>query len=782
MIGAGPRGTSVLERLLANWVPEGPDASLHIDVIDPYPAGPGHVWQPGQSRLFLMNTQSFYPTVIPEDPDLAPPLAGHTFDRWRELQREQPHPSLTAEERAELAGLDTADFPSRALYGRYLRATLEELLARLPAGVTVDFHSTTATSVRHAAGLGDAAGAAAGDGSAGRGRFDVELADGAVLTVDSVVLALGHLESRLNPEQRELQAAAEEFGLLYLPPAAPADVDWSLVPAVKPVLVRGMGLNFFDAMGQLTEGRGGRFLPGADGGLSYLPSGREPLIIAASRRGTPYRAKATLAGYYPDAVTLRYCTENALAKFAEAGIRPAFDHDLWPLLHRDALWAYYSTLARSQPGAILTAPKEFLTALEEALRPHAHSAAKWEDLVDSVLEIHLRPAHRLNLLGLAAPLAGRSFASRAELDDAVVDYLLDDARRSALGEDDPVKMTIGALHHGRAVLKTAVADGGITDESWVAGLRGWFEAFVEGLASGPPALRAEQLAALVRAGVVRFVGPDPQVRRGPQGEGLHGGVALGGEQYGQRRRRGRQRRRHGRGAGASQQGRCQRVTAAGAVARRRPGPAPAHDDGGGISGADVRAGRRPASLPAARRKRLGDRRPLRPRAAAVRRAVGNGHCGRGPAEERTRVPQRPAHAAGRRRDCPGYSRALVERCPRLTRTEHAPRPGWAVDIFAVCPSLRPGGGHAQRVEPGSILRVSERSLRLRIQSEGLTLGRILANASAAYMTVFIATKVARTANQWVCNSASGNSSPAGTAMAILLMIVPLPWFRADGHG
>lgn len=504
MIGAGPRGTSVLERLLANWVPAGPDDALHIDVIDPYPAGPGHVWQPGQSRLYLMNTQSFYPTVIPEDPDLAPPLAGHTFDRWRELQREQPHPALTAGERAELSGLASEDFPSRALYGRYLRSTLEELLSCLPAGATVDFHSTTATSVRHTATLG------AGDGDSGRVTFDVELADGGVLTVDSVVLALGHLESRLSPEQRELQAAAEEFGLQYLPPAAPADVDWSLVPAVKPVLVRGMGLNFFDAMGQLTEGRGGRFLPGVDGRLGYLPSGREPLIIAASRRGTPYRAKATLAGYYPDAVTLKYCTEHALAKFADAGIRPAFDHDLWPLLHRDALWAYYSTLARSQPGAILTDPKEFLTALEEALRPHAHSAAKWEDLVDSVLDVHLRPAHRMNLLGLAAPLAGRSFASRAELDGAVVEYLLDDARRSALGEDDPVKMTIGALHHGRAVLKTAVADGGITDESWVAGLRGWFESFVEGLASGPPALRAEQLAALVSAGVVRFVGPDPK--------------------------------------------------------------------------------------------------------------------------------------------------------------------------------------------------------------------------------------------------------------------------------
>ncbi|MDQ0822762.1 putative NAD(P)/FAD-binding protein YdhS [Arthrobacter sp. V4I6] len=523
LIGAGPRGTSVLERLLANWAPAGPDATLHIDVVDPYPAGPGHVWQPGQSRLYLMNTQSFYPTVIPEDPELASPLAGDTFDRWRERQQRQPHPSLTAEERAELAGLGSADFPSRALYGRYLRSTLEELLSRLPAGVSVEFHETTAVSVRPAAAgaghrsgtgaedaNGSGSGTALGGGRNARGKLDVGLEGGAVLTVDSVVLALGHLESRLNPEQRELKAAAEELGLLYLPPSVPADVDWSLVPAARPVLVRGMGLNFFDVMGQLTEGRGGTFVAGEDGRLGYRPSGREPLIIAASRRGTPYRAKAALAGYYPSAVTLRYCTESALARFAGAGIQPAFDHDLWPLLHRDAIWAYYSTLARSHPGAILSDPAEFLQALEESLRPHAHSAAKWEDAVDAEIEAHVRPAHRLNLLGLAAPLAGRSFGSRTELDAAVVEYLLDDARRSALGEDDPVKMTIGALHHGRAVLKSAVADGGITDESWVAGLRGWFESFVEGLASGPPALRAEQLAALARAGVVRFVGPDPK--------------------------------------------------------------------------------------------------------------------------------------------------------------------------------------------------------------------------------------------------------------------------------
>ena len=497
IIGAGPRGTSVLERLLANVAAAGTEAAagavrLHIDVIDPYPAGSGHVWQPEQSRLYLMNTQSFYPTLIPEDPALAKPAAGSTFDQWRARQQHEPLPGLTGDELAELAVLASADFPSRALYGRYLRSMLDELTANAPDGVTIEFHETTALSVRRA----------------GDGMFDVGLATGETLRTGSVVLALGHIPSRLNAEQRELQAAARQLGLQYLPPAVPADVDWDRVPAGEPVLVRGMGLNFFDAMGQLTEGRGGKFVT-KGGALAYEPSGQEPVIIAASRRGTPYRAKAALDGYYPSSVILRYLTEAALERFRTAGIRPGFDHDLWPLLHRDTLWAYYSTLVRSQPGAVPDSAL-FLAALDEALHPHAHSAANWEDSVDSVLAVHVGPRHRLDLPGLAAPLAGRSFASRAHLDAAVVEYLLDDARRSALGEDDPVKMAIGALHHGRAVLKTAVADGGITDESWVAGLRGWFESFVEGLASGPPALRDEQLAALARAGVVSFVGPDPK--------------------------------------------------------------------------------------------------------------------------------------------------------------------------------------------------------------------------------------------------------------------------------
>ncbi|MDP5226670.1 MULTISPECIES: FAD/NAD(P)-binding protein [Arthrobacter] len=502
VIGAGPRGSSVLERLAANWrarrdAGELSGARLELHLVDPYPPGSGHVWQPGQSRLFLMNTQSFFPTLIPEDPDLAPPVAGGTFNQWREAAVAGDQSHLGDGERAELAALAVDAFPSRAIYGRYLEDTVAAVVHRIATdplleGLTVHLHRTEAVAVRRREGTG----------------FEVELRDG-TLPADRVVLALGHVPALLNPEQRELHGAARELGLSYFPPACPADVDWAHVPEAEPVLIRGMGLNFFDVMGQLTEGRGGRFDTDDGGGLRYVPSGREPVIHAASRRGGPYHAKARIGSYYARTRRLRYLTETAVARFRRYGVQPGFGHDLQPLLQRDVLWAYYETLVLQDPNAVRDAA-EFLDALAELLRPHAHAPEDWLGPVNALLEQRVPAALRLNLRALAAPFSGQRFGSPQELDDAVLATLDTDVRRSSAGESDPVKAAVLALHAGRSLLKDAVADGGITDESWVTELRGRFESLVEGLASGPPALRIEQLAALARAGVVRFLGPEPR--------------------------------------------------------------------------------------------------------------------------------------------------------------------------------------------------------------------------------------------------------------------------------
>jgi len=484
-----------LDRLLARYL-ELPDRpALEIRMVDPFDPGPGHVWRTGQSRLFLMNTPCLFPTVAPAPGDgFAPSVAGLSFGEWARRMSVDPAPALSAGDREEIARLEAGDFPSRAVYGRYLEWTYARLAAAAgKAGAAVVHHRTEALALART-----------------ESGFSIELAGEADLAADAVVLAIGHLPAALNPEQSRLSDAAARLGLRYLPPAVPADADFSVLPAGEPVLVRGLGLNFFDIMAQVTLGRGGRFeSTGEPAGraLRYEPSGREPVLVAASRRGTPYRAKAQLQSYLPRSVTLRWFTREAAGSFAAEGIQPGFDHDFWPLLHRDAIWAYYSTLARTTPECLTVAPSDFLQELEAAL---SVDGPDWDAAKEEVLQRCVPAEHRTSLEALAQPLGRRPFTGAADVDSAILAYLEADAAGSAKGEDDPLKMAIGALNAGRSVLKAVVADGGLSEESWLTELRGWFEPLVEGLASGPPPERIEQLAALTRAGLVHFVGPDPR--------------------------------------------------------------------------------------------------------------------------------------------------------------------------------------------------------------------------------------------------------------------------------
>ncbi|MHA7263183.1 FAD/NAD(P)-binding protein [Arthrobacter sp. TMN-37] len=499
VIGGGPRGTSVVERLIAHRRAfAGPQEPLTIHVVDPFDPGPGHVWRTDQSRLFLMNTPSLFPTVVPvgEAAAAVPPSPVPVdFDSWRRLAAVGGVDGLTAAETAEAGRVGSAGFPSRALYGRYLAWVYEALVSDPGDGVRVIHHRREALSLRRAG-----------------ARWGLQLDGGEVLAVDGVVLALGHLPARLTPEQGVLQDGAARHGLQYWPPAVPGDLDWKRLPAGKDVLIRGLGLNFFDVMIQLTEGRGGRFADDGTGRLAYTPSGREPVLIAASRRGVPYRAKAAIDSYIPRSVSLSYCTNETLGAFAEAGIQPGFDHDVWPLLHRDVLAAYYGTLARVRPGAFLGPADAALAELRAALDT---AGPGWPPALQEVLDRAVPAELQLKVEALAQPFAGRHFEDGAALTQAVLAYLDEDAAGSARGEDDPLKMAIGALNAGRTVIKQAVADGGLTDSGWYAELRGWFEPLVEGLASGPPPLRIAQLAALVRADLVRFVGPNPQFALDP---------------------------------------------------------------------------------------------------------------------------------------------------------------------------------------------------------------------------------------------------------------------------
>ncbi|WP_144932117.1 FAD/NAD(P)-binding protein [Kocuria marina] len=502
VVGAGPRGLSVVERLAAHSAAHG--IRVHVDLVDPFPPGPGHVWRTDQSELFLMNTPSLFPTVIAADGALAvpalEPLRGVSFERWRRgvvAGEITPVSPLTDEQRDQLARLTPQGYPPRATYGRYLAWVFATLRENLPRTVELTVHRAEAVDawVR----------------TDGRHRYSVELAGGVVLPADAVVLALGHLDAHLRPSQKELVDGAAEHGLTYWPPTVPADAAWPDLPHGETVLVRGMGLNFCDALAQLTEGRGGRFTTDLDNPerLVYHPSGREPKIVAGSRRGTPYRAKPRLRGYYAASLQTRFFTVDAVRHLAASSPGElSFDRQLGPLIRKDAVWNYYVVLARTAPDAFLGDPRAFLDRLDEILTDRTD--VNWARKSDALISDSVVPGRQLQQARLARPFEDVSFASHDEYAAAVVHYLDRDVHGSLQGEDDPVKMAIASLNAARSVLKCVLAEIGISDSSWVHELQREFEPFVEGLASGPPVLRIQQLAALTRAGIVRFLGPEPR--------------------------------------------------------------------------------------------------------------------------------------------------------------------------------------------------------------------------------------------------------------------------------
>ena len=104
----------------------------------------------------------------------------------------------------------------------------------------------------------------------------------------------------------------------------------------------------------------------------------------------------------------------------------------------------------------------------------------------------------------------QGFSSHAEYQQAVRGYLEDNARHSAEGIDDPLSAAIMTMNKGRMVLKELIATGALDEQSRIEEVQAHFEPLVEGLSSGPPLERIEQLLALSRAGLLEFIGPDPE--------------------------------------------------------------------------------------------------------------------------------------------------------------------------------------------------------------------------------------------------------------------------------
>jgi hypothetical protein len=282
-------------------------------------------------------------------------------------------------------------------------------------------------------------------------------------------------------------------------------VDLDLVRPGETVLLRGLGLNFFDHLALLTAGRGGAFERGPDGRLAYLASGAEPRLVAGSRRGVPHHARGeNQKGPFGRHVPL-FLTEERLTALrfrAARGDLPDFRADLWPWIDREVRTVYYATLISGRSG---TAAAERFTA--DFVRRAGDPVAE-----EALLAAHGVP-ERWDWDLIARPYRGVRFTGAADFRRWLVAHLDDDVREARLGNvRGPLKAALDVLRDLRNEIRLAVDHGGLSGDSYREDLQSWYTPFNAFLSIGPPAHRIEEMVALLEAGVLTQVGPGMVVR------------------------------------------------------------------------------------------------------------------------------------------------------------------------------------------------------------------------------------------------------------------------------
>ncbi|MFJ5641306.1 FAD/NAD(P)-binding protein [Streptomyces sp. NPDC093223] len=494
IVGAGPRGLTVLERLCANAAAHPVAGQVTVHVVDPAPAGAGRVWRTEQSPYLLMNTVAEQITVF-TDPSVTcdgPVTPGPDLYAWAALLAVTgPAAGYPEDVLAQARALTPGSYPTRALYGHYLKWAFRRTVETAPANVTVRVHQDTAVALD------------------GRGATQLlRLAGGDCLRLDTVILSQGHVETAESPSPR---GGARRIG-----PGNPAETDLDGIGPGEPVALRGLGLSFFDYLALFTQGRGGVFEERADGTLDYRPSGREPRLYAGSRRGIPHQARGEnqkRRGERHRPVLLTDRRIRALRRRAGSDADVRFRRDVWPLIAREVELVYYRALLRrrgASAGTVSAFQRAYLSLPERS------------PLTGRLLRAHgIAVRDRWDWAAVETPYGDEALSGRKEFTDWLVTHLEHDAALARGGNTgDPVKSALDALRDLRNEIRQVVDHGRITGDSYRDELAGWYSPFNAALSIGPPGRRVAEMAAVIRAGVLEPVGPGMRVVAKEDGSGF----------------------------------------------------------------------------------------------------------------------------------------------------------------------------------------------------------------------------------------------------------------------
>ncbi|WDF69665.1 FAD/NAD(P)-binding protein [Sphingobacterium oryzagri] len=436
IVGGGPKGFYALERLFMEMQSQQLTEPIRIYLFNETPdfaSGPNY--QVDQADYLLIN------------------YCIGNIDAWN---REAINPEVKQQlnltqwiEAHQIAGIkpEPTDYASRAVVGSYLQDQLKGLLASKPACAEVHFIVGKVSTISYEHG------------------FHLQLENQhQTFQVDKLLLATGHCYSNaslLQNEKHLLEMPANYFARAY--PVHKLDS----IPAQASVGVVGLGLTFIDVALQLTEGRGGKFTDSGE----YLPSGKEPRIVACSRTNVPILARGPVYGgnhYQLRPKTIQYFKQLAASTARQ---KIDFEEEIYPVLQQEAHFAYYSTLLQTSDIAAIKAYTDSLPT-----------------------------SQRFQLENLLFP----SYAEYDAESNPVLTYIEANIEQARLGElQSPIMAAAAVWREATNWIADIYNHGGLTGESQRVLDKELWGAFCR-TSFGPPVENMQKIIALAKAGVIQF--------------------------------------------------------------------------------------------------------------------------------------------------------------------------------------------------------------------------------------------------------------------------------------
>ncbi len=474
IIGMGPRGLSIFERIVSISRSRLYSMPIEIHLVDPKECGQG-VHNSRQPNYLLTNTLASQVTLFPGDnvSVFNSSNPGPSFTEWARSagyrRFENAYYKVNQNVGEEIG---EHDYLPRSLLGEYSTWVYNQTIAALPITIQVYHHRKFAINMQHTC----------------NGQYIVQLDNNFIITSDYVFITTGHGKRISNEEDNCFDEFVQSNSrrnskLAYFNGAYPVD-NLLKVNSDAVVAVQGLGLTAHDVVAELTVGRGGKFT--SEGNyLKYNKSGDEPRIIVFSRNCLPFAARGINKKGINGQRKAIFFTKDAVKKLRDKASsingnkQLDFEKEILPLLLKEMGYVYHTT------------------KYKEKIEPDNYQIGEEENLV---------------IKKLFYPVSDKLFDSPAAFRNFFMNHMMVDLDHANQGNiSSPVKAATDVIREVRESLRAAVEHGGLTPDSHRKFIHE-YAPIMNRISFGPPRVRNFEWLALLNTGILNVANaPNPKI-------------------------------------------------------------------------------------------------------------------------------------------------------------------------------------------------------------------------------------------------------------------------------